>query len=183
MTDTGPTPSPTPAAPPPSDGRRHSRRRWLGFGIAGAVGAALASVVTLGFGGHRGWHGHHRGLMTDPARLDARVEKGVNYVLGRVDATAEQKQKVAALLRAAIADLRPLRDGHLAGRRQIQEALAAPTVDRARLEALRAAQMQLGEQASKRLVAALADTAEALTPEQRARLARLVDERLRRRRC
>lgn len=181
MTD--PSPNPAPAAPPsPPSPAKSSRRRWLGFGIAGAVGAALATVVTIGVGGHRGWHGGHRGMMADPARMDARIERGVNYVLGRVDATAEQKKKVADLLRQAAADLRPLRDGHLAGRREIAAALAQPTVDRAKLEALRAAQMQLGEQASKRLMAALADTAEALTPAQRARLIALLEERMRRRR-
>ena len=69
-------------------------------------------------------------------------------------------------------DLPELRAKHLEARKQLVETLAAPTVDRAKLEALRVDQMKLAETATKRVADAVADVAEVLTPAQRADLAR-----------
>ena len=52
--------------------------------------------------------------------------------------------------------------------------LTQPTVDRAAIEALRAEQMALADEASKRFAQAVGDVAEVLTPEQR----RKIDERV-----
>jgi Spy/CpxP family protein refolding chaperone len=49
-------------------------------------------------------------------------------------------------------------------------------VDRAALEELRRAELQLAEQASTRIVTALGDIADALTPEQRAELLKLAEQ-------
>ena len=56
-------------------------------------------------------------------------------------------------------------------RRQAALLLTQPTVDRAALEALRAEQLQLAVDGSKRLVQALADVADILTPAQKGQLA------------
>src|SRR6266478_5825887 len=50
---------------------------------------------------------------------------------------------------------------------QLDELLSHDPVDRAALEALRADQLKLAEQASRRFTQALADVADVLTPEQR----------------
>ena len=55
------------------------------------------------------------------------------------------------------------------------ETLAAPTVDRAKLETLRADQMKLAETATKRATDAVADIADVLTPAQRADLGQRVE--------
>jgi periplasmic protein CpxP/Spy len=57
------------------------------------------------------------------------------------------------------------------GRHQALALLSQPTIDRGALEALRANQLQMAEQASRRLTQALADAADVLTPEQRRQLA------------
>jgi Spy/CpxP family protein refolding chaperone len=177
MTD---TPTPPPAAPP---GRpATSRRRWLGLGIAGIVGAVIGSAATYGAAGRHRWHRGRFGGALDLDAVNARIERGVGYALDRIDATAEQKQKVGAILRQAAADLWPLRERHRAARWALRDILAAASIDRAKLEALRAEQMQLAETASKRIVAAMADAAEALTPEQRAKLAALAERWRERRR-
>jgi Spy/CpxP family protein refolding chaperone len=64
-----------------------------------------------------------------------------------------------------------MRDRMRDARLQAATLLAQPTIDRAALEALRANQLQLAEQASRRLTQALADVADVLTPEQRKQLA------------
>ena len=56
-------------------------------------------------------------------------------------------------------------------RRQMHEALAAPTIDRTKIESLRADRMKLADAASQRMTTALVDAAEVLTPAQRADLA------------
>ena len=67
-------------------------------------------------------------------------------------------------------DLSPVQEQHLAQRQAWLEALQQPSIDRQALEELRQAKLHLAETASSRLVEALADVAEVLTPEQRAEL-------------
>jgi Spy/CpxP family protein refolding chaperone len=55
-------------------------------------------------------------------------------------------------------------------------ALTQPTVDRQTLEQLRQAELQLAEAASTRIVQALADVADVLTPEQRVQLVKLAEQ-------
>jgi len=69
-----------------------------------------------------------------------------------------------------------MRDRMRDARLQAVALLSQPSIDRAAIEALRANQLQLAEQASKRFTQALADVADVLTPEQRKQLA----ERMRR---
>ena len=66
--------------------------------------------------------------------------------------------------------LAPLAEQHRAHHEALVELLAQETIDREALESLRAQELGLAEAASRTLVAALADVAEALTPAQRAEL-------------
>jgi Spy/CpxP family protein refolding chaperone len=61
-------------------------------------------------------------------------------------------------------------EAHFAAFKQFHEVISAPSIDRARLESLRAEQVKSLDEASKRLVTAISDAAEILTPEQRAKL-------------
>jgi Spy/CpxP family protein refolding chaperone len=170
--------TPASAAPPP-----RSRRRWFKYGIAAAIGGVVASAATFGFS-QRGWHGHRgawNAASLDPAQLNARIEKGVDYLLRRVSASDEQKRKVTALAQAAAADLRPLRDQWRQGREELRAVVSASTIDRARLEVLRAKQVSLADAASKRATQALADIADVLTPDQRIKMVQLWDRYGRRR--
>jgi Spy/CpxP family protein refolding chaperone len=112
---------------------------------------------------------HHGGFMP------GRIERMVDRALGSVDATREQRDKVTAIFDKAMDDVFALREKHLEGRRQIRDALAAPTVDRGKIEALRTDQLKLADTASKRITDAFADAAEVLTPDQRAQLARRIE--------
>ena len=145
-----------------------------------AIVAAMAGLAA-GLGthawAHGGHHGRDRGAMADPAKMDERIESMVKRMLSRVDATDEQRAKVSAIAKQAGADLRGLREKQQSLRAKGLELLGAPTVDRAAIEGLRAEQMKLADEASKRVSLALADTADVLTPEQRAKLAQAMKER------
>ena len=103
--------------------------------------------------------------------MKERADFMVEWTLSRIDATDEQRAQVKTVVKGAIDDLLVLREEHQANRKAMIAALIEPEVDRAELDRIRAAEMSLADQASRRIVDALADSAEALTPEQRAQLA------------
>lgn len=143
--------------------------------------AALAGGLTIGAGtmahahGDRGWH--RGGASMDPAKMDQRIESRVERVLKRVDATEAQRAQVKDIAKKAAADLRGMRGQQSELRKRGMALLAAPTVDRTAIEALRVEQIRLADQASKRMSVAMADSAEVLTPEQRAKLAERMQKR------
>lgn len=169
------SPSPTPSSP--TSTATPARRRWRGWKLAG-LGAAIAGVLSLAacHPGGPGWHHGHRGhhgahAQMSPEQAAKRIDKAVNWVLDDVDATAEQKSRVAGLAKEAAGELMPLRAQHHAARGQAIGLLTADSIDRAALEQVRADELRLAEQASRRVTQALADIAEVLTPAQRRQLA------------
>lgn len=154
-------------------------RRWAIAGLGVASVAAVAAGAgwhgdadAFGPGHHRGgFMGHGFGAGMDPEAMGRRLDAMVAFTLADIDATPDQKTRISAIAKQAAADLAPLRGTHMEARRKSLELLTQPTIDRAQLEALRVQQMQLGETVSRRMVQAMADAAEVLTPEQRVKLA------------
>jgi Spy/CpxP family protein refolding chaperone len=132
----------------------------------GAAGIALAGGPR--FLGHP-WHGpgFHRGAH---AWDEGDVRDVVEWWLRGVDASEAQLRAVTDAAGRAAADLRALHEEHRASHDAFVEALAAPEVDPAKLEALRADGVALLDRGSKRVVAALAEIAAQLTTEQREEL-------------
>lgn len=152
---------------PGSQARPNLLRRWT---VAGAALAATAAIAWHGrahaqFGHRGGWHS------ADPATMGRKLDAMVAWALSDIDATPEQRDRISTIAKAAANDLAPMREAHKQARRDSVQLLAAPTIDRARLETLRLQQMQLGDTVSRRILQALADAAEVLNPEQRSRLA------------
>lgn len=151
-------------------------RRWAIAGLAAGITAAIGAFAVqahahggpMGFGAPGGWHGG-MGAM-DPAALSKRIDAMVAFRLADVDASPEQRDRIAAIVKAAAADLRTIREQHMTARRQSLELFAAPTIDRAALEKLRIEQLQLGDSASRRMLQAMMDSAEVLNADQRAKL-------------
>ena len=106
-----------------------------------------------------------------PAQIDDRIDRMTKHMAIELDATADQQVKIASIAKAAIGDLRPLREKAQAARTQAVTLLTAPTIDHAAIERLRAEQIVLAETASKRIAQALTDAAEVLNPEQRRKVA------------
>jgi periplasmic protein CpxP/Spy len=151
----------------------NSKRRWVIAGIGGAIAAGLLALSAVGHAGP-GMHGHHgHGMWAEmsPEQADKRIDKMVNWVLDDVNATPEQKQRVAQIAKEAAQELLPMRKQHKEARGRAVDLFAQPSIDRAAIEQLRVAELQLGEAASKRITNAIADAAEVLTPEQRVKLA------------
>ena len=155
---------------------RRSGRRWLiTAALVVAVSAAGASFAGGGAGliGHHGHAGH---MTMDPAAMDAHIDKMVAQLAA--GASPDQKARVAAIAKSAMADLRPAHEQFRLAHTQAHALLMAPVIDRAALEQLRAAQMQQADLISRRVLAAVEDAADVLTPEQRAAFAEHLKERM-----
>jgi periplasmic protein CpxP/Spy len=178
-----PTPAPAQTTPPDQPANRSRRlRRWTLAGLAAAVAGAFAfNGLAHGHGGAGcgpGGFGHHgmRDKM-DPDSVAKFIDWRVSAMLSKVDATPEQKTRIADIAKAAARDLAPLREQHHAARAKAIELLTQPKVDRAALENLRGDELQLAEALSKRITQSVADAADVLTPEQRVKLAARWKER------
>ncbi len=156
------------------------RRFFKRAAIATLIGGIAAGIGIKAFahgGGPGGWH--RGGFMAgplDPAQVDEHLDRMLKHLYVEIDATDEQKQKLAPIVKQAAKDLLPLREKMQAAHKQALELLTRDAIDRAAIEALRAEHFQLAEQASRRIAQALADAAEVLTPAQRKELAARVEK-------
>jgi periplasmic protein CpxP/Spy len=161
-----PTPAPVAAAAPQKP--RFYKRGWF---IASAV--IVTGLVGFGVGkaSNRGW-GHHYSMhrMGDAGQSMHGADFMLNRVLGRVDATSEQKDKIAEIARMTFRELAPMRQQHMATRAKLAELMKAEKLDRAAVEQLRAEELAMAETLSKRASQALLDAADVLTPAQRTKL-------------
>jgi len=176
------TPDETRSAGAQQTAQPRSRRRFLtGVVMGGFLGSLLAGGINSyahaqpGPGGcFRAGHGpggFWRQGAYDPDMLRARIEFATDWILSRIDASDDQRQQVKGIVQATVQDLAPMREQHHQHKQTMLQALTQPSIDRMALGDIRHAEVQLAEMASERMVTALSDVAEVLTPEQRTRLA------------
>lgn len=153
-----------------------NRHPWLGLTAAGMTGALLAGgSLVLADTARAGWrraphpHWGHADL-ANPEHAAERAAHVVDWVLRAVDGSESQRAAAAEIAEAAAADLASLAERHRENHEDWRLLLGAERIDRAALEALRVEEMALAEEASRRLLAAVADLAELLTPAQRGEL-------------
>jgi protein CpxP len=137
---------------------------------------AVAAVVIVGagaaaFAGGGMHHGHWRGKF-----MHGFMEYRVEQALSDVGATAEQKDKIKALFKTAMEEVRPDHDDRKGMREEVMKLLEAPTIDRTAIEALRAKHVAEIDAKSKTIAKAVGDAAEILTPEQRKQLIEEMDD-------
>ena len=135
-------------------------------GVAGLTGAAVAENSPMIRVMH-GMPGHGDMMSNDPAAMAAHLDKMIATMVP--DATPEQKAKLMEIAKSVHGDIGAVHAQFRQAHKRLHDILLQPTVDRGALEALRVEQMQQMDAASKRVVTALADAAEVLTPEQRVR--------------
>lgn len=137
----------------------------------------LKLAVSEDSGFHKAhWRGHHKvrfAEMTDE-EINKKVSRLVKHVAIEIDATAEQTDKITALVTAVAKDMKPVSKQMLEAGQQIHEILLSTEVDRAALEKIRLERIAEADRISKNLVNTVADVAEVLSPEQR----KVLDERI-----
>src|SRR3984885_12727710 len=121
--------------------------------VAGAAGLARSEAMSR-------WHQSMMDGTHSAAEVSAHVDHVLKHFYVEVDATDAQKSQIGPLVKQAVNDLMPLHSQLQSAHSHAMQALEQPTVDRASLEAARAAHLQLPDEPSKRLVqlfAALGD--------------------------
>ncbi len=143
-------------------------RRWGMASLIVIVGAVSIGGATLA-GAVQNMAGHQMGgHAMNPAEMEQHLNALVDNILP--DGTAEQKARLATIIRSAHADLAPFHAQFRQAHQRAHTLLMQPRVDRAALESLRAEEIRQLDATSRRLVQAVGDAADLLTPEQRGRL-------------
>lgn len=151
---------------------RARTRRWAPVLAALAIATAGTAVVVpmvaqampgghgmMGGPGMMGEHGSHfMGRMLD-------------RMLDKVGATEAQRTQIRQIAQLAEADLKAQAESGKALRERGLALMTAPTLDAAAAEALRQQMLARHDQASRRVLQAMLDIGNLLTPEQRAKLA------------
>ncbi len=150
-----------------------SKRRWGRRVLAAVLFTGLGGVLGFGAGMHKAagmfWHGMEEARL-HPERVAEHVDRAVDRVLSRVDATAEQKSNVSAIAKSAVTDLAGLGLSHRETSAKVLALLRADKIEPEAFEALRVEQTAKWDAASKRISQAFAEAAAFLTPEQRREL-------------
>lgn len=166
----------------PGNGPGPGYGRGMGQGMGQGMGPGFGSGGDGAGWRHGGGPGFWRGGpfgggAIDPAWAEARADRMVRHIAVEIGANADQQEKLSVIAKGLVKDVLPVREKMQTARQQARDLLTAQTVDRAALEKLRADQIATHEAASKRLVQALADAADILTPEQRKKLNDLLPSR------
>ena len=162
------------------DARSWSRKKaWIAVAVAGLMGSLLGGTamvtVPLSEASHRwgGWHtrSYGRGHRFGHSRSSIeQVEDVAKLILEEIDATESQQERVERIVDDVVSELQDLADQHHRNHKALHEQFEAPKIDREAMEAIRKDEIQLADTASKRILNALADVGEVLSPEQRQEL-------------
>lgn len=137
--------------------RRKSLATMMAALLAGSIAATAGGVAFA----------KTDGQAVDPAKFQQRIEKRVDKALSGTSATADQKKQVVDILQAAFKDMKALRDKRVENRKAMQAAMEAPTIDPAKIEQIRAEQMKVADESSRRFTKALVDAGNVLDASQR----------------
>lgn len=113
----------------------------------------------------------------DPARMQARSNERIQRMLSQVGASDAQIKQVQSIWSAAFTDLAAISKERQTSRQTLRGLFSAPTIDARAIEDARKAQMALADRQSQRMTQAMTDAAQVLDPQQRAKLAELMQSR------
>ncbi|MFA6015657.1 MAG: Spy/CpxP family protein refolding chaperone [Gallionellaceae bacterium] len=147
----------------------------LMFGLGFFAGKSFACEP--GFGHHGGPQAFMSGKPLDVEQANKFADKRMQRLLKEVKASDAQKAKAGEIVKASVAKGAPLADKMRDNHVQMRKLMSAATLDKATIEALRAEQIKLADEASKLMTQTMQDVAEVLTPEQRAKLADKMEQR------
>ncbi|HEY1879994.1 MAG TPA: Spy/CpxP family protein refolding chaperone [Caulobacteraceae bacterium] len=153
-----------------TSGRPGARTWWLAAAFAGVFVAGGLTFSGVSLAADQMGAAHGEGHM----QMHAMMAEHLDKALAAVDATPDQKARIHQIMRGAMQSMGPMHQQMAGTHTELHRLLTAPVIDRAALEKLRADRIADVDQASRRLVGALADAAEILTPEQRAKLGQMM---------
>ncbi len=136
-----------------------SLRYWL-IGLL----VALASSVALSAWAQPGGQGMHGGLWGGNPQPMQRL-------LSSIHATDDQKARIQKIMQKAASDMAGQRQAGRTLREKARAIFAAPTVDANAAEQLRQQMLAQHDQNSRRMMAAMLEVSQVLTPEQRLQMA------------
>jgi Spy/CpxP family protein refolding chaperone len=158
-------------------GRKHKLGRRARFTIAAITLVAAGAVLGAAATAQAERMGHHwSGFNTEEQARERALDKAA-WMLGRLDATAEQETQINAIVNSLVGELYGLRGAHREHRRQLIAELARPELDRDALEKIRVEELGLADAASKAVLNAVADASQVLSVEQREELAGMIARR------
>jgi protein CpxP len=160
--------------PNPAQPNLQRSMRWMLAAAFVAVSSATALSAwaqpmhgdMMGGGGHHGMHG---GGGPMGHRLD--------NMLDGLNATDAQRAQIKQIAQAAETDMKAQRDAGRALHDKQMQIFAAPNVDAAAAESVRAQLSAQHDQISRRMNQAMLDAAKVLTPEQRVKLGERMKQR------
>ncbi len=148
--------------------RRAGFRRFMLFGGLPLLAAGIFFVPrALAFGPWHG-HGHHA---RSPEDVKEHMVRRADFILDKLDASDQQREKVEAIIDKAAPEFFKLKQAGSQVRKQIQQSLAAPTLDKVQLEKARGELDSLADRATDLGMDTLVAVAEVLTPQQRKQVA------------
>ena len=145
-------------------------RRWgllLALPLAGALSIPAATALA-GAGFHHGDGGAEMGEGFAGRRMEKRLEA--------VGATGAQKAQIKTTWENLRPQLKAVREERMKVQQDLRKALTAPTIDAAQVEKLRKQSIQLADRASTLFTQGLVASAQALTPDQRQKIAADMDK-------
>ena len=147
-------------------------RKALIFGALFLLAAVVTVPLAMAAGPKAafGHHGCHRGGDVTEEAMRDRMDLGATFVLGKIDATAEQRAEVDVILDELAPELFAMRAEGAELRGALHDAIGGETIDAEQLEQLRQQGLEHADEASRLVLGAVVELAEVLTPEQRAEL-------------
>lgn len=157
--------------------------RWMMVSVLVVAAATVAVSAEAqerphgmhgGDGGHGG-HGGHGMMMFggSPERMGRRIDQ----MLDGLNATDAQRTQIKQIAAAAATDLRAQHETGKGLRERSLQIFAAPNVDAAAAESVRAQMLAQHDQVSRRTLQAMLDVSRVLTPEQRAKVGERMKQR------
>lgn len=147
-----------------------ARSRWLAtLTAAGALAAMIAVIpqASADAGEQRAPHAMKTAAQHGHGQMEKRMAERVDQVFGKVGASDEQKARARVIVEASAERMKALRPADGSGPKDMLALLSAESIDRDRIEQLRAARHAQMDERSKLMTRTLADLAEVLTPAQR----------------
>ena len=149
--------------------RRSGVRRFILFAGLPLLAAGLLLVPrALAFGPFHGGHGHQA---RSAEEVKAHMERRADFILDKLDASDQQREQIEAIIGKAAPEFFQLKQAGRQVRKQIQQSLAAPTLDQAQIDQARAELDTLADRATDLGMDTLTAVAKVLTPEQRKQVA------------